>query len=101
MQISEAHHTNSYVEASEGKSDKNQSTRQDGMGRIVGAACCPEKVGSSGRALHGSSEGLVLLGVDHTGRTVVRCPRAFLRLAVRGPYIVSYVRPVVLCRQLI
>ena len=33
-------------------------------------------MGSSGRALHGASEGLVLLGVGHTGRSVVRRPRA-------------------------
>ena len=30
----------------------------------------------------------MLLGVGHTGRSVVRRPRAFLRLAVRGLYVV-------------
>ena len=87
-QISETHHTEAYVEASEGKPNNNKPTRQDGVGRRVGATCCPEKVGSSGSALHGASEGLVLLGVDHTGRSVVRRPRAFLRRAVCGPYVV-------------
>ena len=58
-QINEAHHTDSYVEASEEKPDNDQQTRQDGVGRRVGASCCPEKVGSYGRALHGALEGLV------------------------------------------
>ena len=88
LQINEAHHTNSYVEASEGKPDNNQPTRQYGVGRRVVAACCPNKVSSSGRALHGALEGIVLLGVGHTGRSVARRPRAFLRLTVRGPYVV-------------
>ena len=71
-----------------GKPDNNQPTRQDGVGRRFGAACCPDKVGSSGRALHGASEGQVLLGVGHTGTSVVRRRCAFLRLAVRSPYVV-------------
>ena len=67
-----------------GKLNNNLPTRQDCVGHIFGAACCTDKVGSSGRALHRDSEGLVLLGVGHTGRSVVRRPRAFLRLKVRG-----------------
>ena len=71
-----------------GKPNNNHPSRQDGVGLDFGAACCPNKVGSSGRALHGALEGLVLLGVGHTWRSVVRRPCALLRLAVRGPYVV-------------
>ena len=39
-----------------GKPDDNRPTRQDGGGRMIGAACCPKKVGSSGCALYGVSE---------------------------------------------
>ena len=81
-------HTDSYVEALEGKLDNNHPTRQDGVGCRVGAVCCPDKVGSSGCALHRASEGLGLLGVGHTGISVVRHPCAFLQRAVRGPNIV-------------
>ena len=88
-QISEAHHADSYVEASEGKPENNQLTRQDGVGCRVGATCCPDKVGSFGCALHGALEGLVLLGVGHTGRSVVRRPRASYgwRSAVRTSFV--------------
>ena len=98
-QISETHHTEAYVEASEGKPNNNQPTRQDGVGRRVGATCCPDKVGSSGRSLHVASEGLVFLGVVHTGGSVVRRPRAFLLLAVRGLYVVFTMRDTHLYRN--
>ena len=46
-------------------------------------------MGSSGRALHGALEGLVLLGVGHMGRSVVRRPRASYgwRSAVRTSFV--------------
>ena len=87
-QISETHHTKSYVEASDGKPDNRQPTRKDGAGRRVGATCCPNKVGSSGCSLHRALEGLILLGVGHTGSSVVRSPHAFLQRTVRDPYVV-------------
>ena len=71
----------------DGKPNNNKPTRQDSERRIFGAASCPNKVGSSDRALNGAYEGLVLLGVCHTQRSVVRLPIAFIRLAVRRPYV--------------
>ena len=66
-----------------GKLNDNWPTRQDGAGRNIGAACCPDKVGSSGCALCGASEKLVQVEVGHTGRSVGRLPRASLQRAVR------------------
>ena len=53
------------------------------MRRRVGAACCPDKVGPSGCALHWASEELVILGVGHTVSSAGRRPRASLQQAVR------------------
>ena len=46
-----------------GKPDDNQPTRLDGVGRRVGADCFPDKVGSSGWALHRALEELVRVEV--------------------------------------
>ena len=54
-------------------------------------------MGSSGRALHGASEGIVLLGVGHTGRSFVRRPRASYgwRSAVRTSFVRTAKREVI------
>ena len=56
-------------------------------GRRVGAACCPEKVGSSGCNLHGSLEELLQVELGHTGRGVGRRPCASLQRAVRTSFL--------------
>ena len=70
-----------------GKPDDNWPTRRDGVGQRVGAACCPNKVGSSGCDLHGASEELVRVEVGHTGRGVGRRPCASLQQAVRTSFL--------------
>ena len=66
----------------EGKPDNNRPTRRDGVGQKIRAACCPEKVGSSGFDLCGASEDLVSVEVSHRGRIPRRRPRASLQRAV-------------------
>ena len=71
----------------EGKTDNNRPTRQDGVGRKIGAACCPDKVGSSGFALCRASEDLVRVVVGHIGRSFGRRPRASLQGVVHTSFV--------------
>ena len=70
-----------------GKPDDNRPNRWDGVGRNIGAAWCPGKVGSSRWALCGASEKLLWVEVGQTGRSVGRRPHASLQRAVRTSFV--------------
>ena len=71
----------------EGKTDDNRPTRRDGVGRNIGASCCPENVHSSGFAPCRASEELVRVVVGHIGRSFGRRPHASLRGAVHMSFV--------------
>ena len=70
-----------------GKPDENRLTRRDGIGRRVRAACCPNKVGSSGCALRGALEELARVEEGQTGRSVRRRTRAYLQREVHTEFV--------------